>query len=54
MLMKINTVKQKITSGGTSIGTFIFEFNTTGIARLAAQAGAGISSDLQPAMAGSR
>ena len=38
--MKINTVKQKITSGGTSIGTFIFEFNTTGIARLAAQAGA--------------
>ena len=23
--MKINTVKQKITSGGTSIGTFIFE-----------------------------
>ena len=38
--MKINTVKQKITSGGTSIGTFIFEFNTTGISRLAAQAGA--------------
>lgn len=38
--MKTNAVKQKIASGGTAIGTFIFEFNTTGIARLAAQAGA--------------
>jgi 2-dehydro-3-deoxyglucarate aldolase/4-hydroxy-2-oxoheptanedioate aldolase len=27
-------------SGGVSIGTFMFEFNTTGIARIAAQAGA--------------
>ena len=38
--MRTNHVKQKIQSGGVSLGTFMFEFNTTGIARLAAQAGA--------------
>ena len=38
--MNINQVKEKILSGGISIGTFIFEFCTTGIARLAANAGA--------------
>jgi 2-dehydro-3-deoxyglucarate aldolase/4-hydroxy-2-oxoheptanedioate aldolase len=38
--MRTNSVKQKIRSGGTSIGTFVFEFNTTGIGRLAAEAGA--------------
>ena len=38
--MRTNTVKQKILAGGTSIGTFVFEFNTTGIGRLAAGAGA--------------
>lgn len=38
--MKANHVKQKILSGGRSIGTFVFEFNTTGIGRLAAHAGA--------------
>src|SRR5438045_111641 len=35
-----NHVKQKVLNGGTSIGTFVFEFNTTGIGRIAAQAGA--------------
>jgi 2-dehydro-3-deoxyglucarate aldolase/4-hydroxy-2-oxoheptanedioate aldolase len=38
--MRINPVKQKVLTGGVSIGTFIFEFGTTGIARLAAEAGA--------------
>lgn len=38
--MKLNTIKQKLNNGGVSIGTFMFEFNTTGIARLAAEAGA--------------
>ncbi len=38
--MRINPVKEKLISGGVSIGTFIFEFNTNGIGRLAAQAGA--------------
>jgi 2-keto-3-deoxy-L-rhamnonate aldolase RhmA len=38
--MRSNTVKQKLLAGGVSIGTFMFEFNTTGIARLAARAGA--------------
>ena len=38
--MKRNTIKQNLNNGGVSIGTFMFEFNTTGIARLAANAGA--------------
>ncbi len=35
-----NFVKHKLREGGVSIGTMFFEFNTTGIARLAANAGA--------------
>ncbi len=35
-----NAVKQKLREGGVSIGTMMFEFNTTGIARIAANAGA--------------
>jgi 2-keto-3-deoxy-L-rhamnonate aldolase RhmA len=35
-----NPVKSKIAAGGVSIGTMVFEFATTGIARLAAEAGA--------------
>jgi len=35
-----NSVKSKIAAGGVSIGTMVFEFATTGIARLAAEAGA--------------
>jgi 2-keto-3-deoxy-L-rhamnonate aldolase RhmA len=38
--MKVNRVKSAIQSGGVSIGTFVFEFSTTGIARLASEAGA--------------
>ena len=38
--MRSNSVKQKVQSGGVSIGTFMFEFNTTGIGRIAAEAGA--------------
>ena len=38
--MRTNHVKQKLQSGGQSIGTFMMEFNTTGIGRLAAEAGA--------------
>ena len=38
--MRINHVKHKIQGGGTSIGTFLFEFNTTGIGRIVAEAGA--------------
>ena len=38
--MRPNHVKRKLQNGGVSIGTFVFEFNTTGIGRLAAQAGA--------------
>ena len=38
--MLFNPVKQKIASGGVSIGTMMFEFNTTGIGRIAANAGA--------------
>ena len=38
--MRTNHVKQKLQAGGVSIGTFVFEFNTTGIGRIAAQAGA--------------
>jgi 2-keto-3-deoxy-L-rhamnonate aldolase RhmA len=38
--MRANHVKQQLESGGASIGTFVFEFNTSGIGRLAAGAGA--------------
>lgn len=38
--MRPNPVKSKVQSGGRSIGTFMFEFDTTGIGRLAAEAGA--------------
>lgn len=38
--MLSNHVKQTVKSGGTSIGTMMFEFNTTGVARIAANAGA--------------
>jgi 2-dehydro-3-deoxyglucarate aldolase/4-hydroxy-2-oxoheptanedioate aldolase len=38
--MKPNSVKWALRDGGLSIGTFVFEFSTTGIARLAAAAGA--------------
>jgi 2-dehydro-3-deoxyglucarate aldolase/4-hydroxy-2-oxoheptanedioate aldolase len=38
--MRPNQVKSKVQRGGVSIGTFLFEFNTTGIGRIAAEAGA--------------
>src|SRR5580704_7169301 len=38
--MRPNYVKRKVQNGGRSIGTFLFEFDTTGIGRIAAQAGA--------------
>lgn len=38
--MRTNTVKQKLAAGEVSIGTMIFEFSTTGIGRIAAEAGA--------------
>lgn len=38
--MFVNSVKKKIQQGGVSIGTMVFEFNTPGIARIAAEAGA--------------
>jgi len=38
--MKLNQIKRKLTAGDVSIGTFVFEFSTTGIARIAAAAGA--------------
>ena len=38
--MRQNPVKQKVQQGNTSIGTFMFEFNTTGVSRIAAGAGA--------------
>lgn len=38
--MRSNRVKQTLQAGGVSIGTFVFEFNTIGIGRLAAGAGA--------------
>jgi 2-dehydro-3-deoxyglucarate aldolase/4-hydroxy-2-oxoheptanedioate aldolase len=38
--MRPNPVKHRVQSGGVSIGTFVFEFNTTGIGRIAAEAGA--------------
>jgi 2-dehydro-3-deoxyglucarate aldolase/4-hydroxy-2-oxoheptanedioate aldolase len=38
--MRPNKVKRTLRAGGVSIGTSFFEFNTTGIARIAANAGA--------------
>ncbi|HUG68207.1 MAG TPA: aldolase/citrate lyase family protein [Pirellulaceae bacterium] len=38
--MKPNHIKRKLQAGGVSIGTFMFEFDSTGIARIAAEAGA--------------
>ena len=38
--MRTNDVKRKVHDGGTSIGTFMFEFNTTGVGRIASEAGA--------------
>ncbi|MGH2807779.1 MAG: HpcH/HpaI aldolase family protein [Actinomycetota bacterium] len=38
--MRDNDVKAKLQRGEVSVGTFVFEFSTTGIARLAASAGA--------------
>jgi 2-keto-3-deoxy-L-rhamnonate aldolase RhmA len=38
--MRSNNVKQVLRAGGISLGTMMFEFNSSGIARLAATAGA--------------
>jgi 2-keto-3-deoxy-L-rhamnonate aldolase RhmA len=38
--MRENRVKRTLAAGGVAIGTMIFEFNTTGIGRIAAEAGA--------------
>jgi 2-dehydro-3-deoxyglucarate aldolase/4-hydroxy-2-oxoheptanedioate aldolase len=38
--MRNNHVKHRLAAGGVSLGTFFFEFNSTGVARLAAAAGA--------------
>ena len=38
--MKSNRVKRTLREGGVALGTMVFEFNTTGIARIAADAGA--------------
>ena len=38
--MRKNTVKESLANGGVSIGTMIFEFNSSGIGRLAGEAGA--------------
>lgn len=38
--MRANTVKRALNAGGVAIGTSLFEFNTTGVARIAANAGA--------------
>jgi 2-dehydro-3-deoxyglucarate aldolase/4-hydroxy-2-oxoheptanedioate aldolase len=38
--MFTNPVKKTVKSGGVSIGTMMFEFNTTGIGRIASNAGA--------------
>ena len=38
--MRENKVKRTLQAGGVAIGTMLFEFSTTGIARLAAEAGA--------------
>ncbi|MCA1685057.1 MAG: aldolase, partial [Planctomycetia bacterium] len=38
--MRPNRVKQATSGGAVSIGTFVFEFGTTGVGRIAAEAGA--------------
>lgn len=38
--MRQNTVKSKLAAGHVPLGTFVFEFNTPGIARIIAEAGA--------------
>jgi 2-keto-3-deoxy-L-rhamnonate aldolase RhmA len=38
--MRDNPVKHKLAGGGVSLGTMIFEFNSTGVARIAGVAGA--------------
>jgi 2-keto-3-deoxy-L-rhamnonate aldolase RhmA len=38
--MRVNKVKRKLQAGGVAIGTMMMEFSTTGIARIAAGAGA--------------
>src|SRR5215210_3617659 len=38
--MRPNRVKRRLSEGGVSIGTFVLEFATTGMARIAAEAGA--------------
>ena len=38
--MRENSVKRKLQRGESSIGTMVFEFNTTGIGRIANEAGA--------------
>jgi 2-dehydro-3-deoxyglucarate aldolase/4-hydroxy-2-oxoheptanedioate aldolase len=38
--MRTNQVKRTLVKGGISIGTLVFEFNSPGIGRIAAQAGA--------------
>src|SRR5437899_9783656 len=40
VVMRENPVKRALRDGGVAVGTFVFEFATTGIARLAAGAGA--------------
>jgi 2-dehydro-3-deoxyglucarate aldolase/4-hydroxy-2-oxoheptanedioate aldolase len=38
--MRVNKVKRRLHEGGIAAGTMMLEFNTTGIARIAAEAGA--------------
>lgn len=38
--MRENPVKRRLAEGGVSVGAFVFEFSTTGVARIAASAGA--------------
>ena len=38
--MRENPVKRALAAGGVSLGTMVFEFNSSGIARIAAEAGA--------------
>ena len=37
---EVNAVKQKLAAGGTAVGSMVFEFFTSGIARICANAGA--------------
>ena len=36
--MEINRVKERLAAGGVSLGTMVFEYASTGVARLAAEA----------------